>query len=118
MGLKTDGKRLLHSGFKSGVVALSGFVSPMLLGFMVSYWFFELSLLVSLFIGGTITATSIGITVRVLRDINCQHSHEGQVVLGAAVLDDVLGVILLAVLYDFSVMVRLATLIFLKLCYL
>ncbi len=103
VGLKTDGKRLLHSGFKSGVVALSGFIFPMLLGFMVSYWYFELSVLVSLFIGGTITATSIGITVRVLRDVNCQHSHEGQVVLGAAVLDDVLGVILLAVLYDFSV---------------
>ena len=70
---------------------------------MVSYWFFELSVLVSLFTGGTITATSIGITVRVLGDINFQHSYEGEVVLGAAGLDDVLGVILLAVLYDFSV---------------
>ncbi len=102
VGLKTDGKRLLHSGFQSAVVALSGFVFPMLFGFIISYWYFELSLLVSLFIGGTITATSIGITVRVLRDINCQQAHEGQIVLGAAVLDDVFGVVLLAILYEFS----------------
>lgn len=102
VGLKTDGKRLLHSGFKSAVVALSGFILPMLLGFIAAYWYFELSLLVSLFIGGTITATSIGITVRVLNDIHCQQAHEGQVVLGAAVLDDIFGVVLLAILYEFS----------------
>ncbi len=103
VGLKTDGKRLLHSGFKSSIVALSGFILPMLFGFSAAYWLFDLSLLVALFIGGTITATSIGITVRVLNDLNCQKAHEGQVVLGAAVLDDVFGVILLAILYEFSV---------------
>lgn len=103
VGLKTDGKRLLHSGFKSTVVALSGFFFPMLLGFIAAYWYFDLSVLISLFIGGTITATSIGITVRVLKDLNCHQAHEGQVVLGAAVLDDILGVILLAILYEFSV---------------
>ena len=102
VGLRTDGKRLLHSGFKSAVVALAGFIFPMILGFGAAYWYFELSLLVSLFIGGTVTATSIGITVRVLRDLNCQQAHEGQVVLGAAVLDDVFGVVLLAILYEFS----------------
>ena len=103
VGLKTDGKRLLHSGFQSSVVALAGFVFPLLLGFFISYWYFDLSMLVSLFIGGTITATSIGITVRVMKDLNCQQAHEGQVVLGAAVLDDIFGVVLLAILYEFSV---------------
>ena len=102
VGLKTDGKRLLHSGRQSIVVALSGFIFPMILGFIICYWYFDLSLLVSLFVGGTITATSIGITVRVLADIKCQQAHEGQVVLGAAVLDDVFGVILLAILYEFT----------------
>jgi Kef-type K+ transport system membrane component KefB len=63
---------------------------------------FDLSLLESLFIGGTLTATSIGITVRVLTELQYSHSYEGQIVLGAAVLDDVLGVMLLAVLYEFS----------------
>jgi len=47
---------------------------------------FGMPLLVSLFIGGTLTATSIGVTVRVLGDLNRQQSHEGRVVLGAAVL--------------------------------
>jgi len=103
VGIKTDSQRLLHSGLKSSIVALSGFILPLLLGFLAAYWFFDLSLLVSLFIGGTITATSIGITIRVLQDIKCQNSHEGQVVLGAAVLDDIFGVILLAILYEFSV---------------
>ena len=103
VGLKTDGKRLLHSGFQSAVVAFSGFIFPLIFGFMIGYWVFDLPLLVSLFIGGTITATSIGITVRVLQDINCQQAHEGQVVLGAAVLDDIFGVVLLAILYEFSV---------------
>ncbi|MCK4709243.1 MAG: cation:proton antiporter [Gammaproteobacteria bacterium] len=103
VGIKTDAKRLLYSGKKSVVVAITGFIFPMILGFAVSYWVFGLSLLVSLFIGGTITATSIGITVRVLQDLRCQQAHEGQIVLGAAVLDDVFGVVLLAILYEFSI---------------
>jgi len=71
------------------VVAIAGFVLPLILGFALGYWAFGLSLLVSLFIGGTLTATSIGITVRVLSDLKRQQAPEGQIVLGAAVLDDV-----------------------------
>jgi len=84
------------------VVAIAGFVLPLLFGYLIARVLFDLSLLVSLFIGGTLTATSIGITVRVLHDLRRHQSAEGQVVLGAAVLDDVLGVVLLAVLYEFS----------------
>jgi Kef-type K+ transport system membrane component KefB len=73
------------------------------LGFILGYWVFGLSLLVSLFIGGTLTATSIGITVRVLADLKRQQAPDGQIVLGAAVLDDVMGVVLLALLYEFSI---------------
>ena len=102
VGLETDITRLARSGVKSVAVALSGFVLPLLLGFSVSRWLFGLDTLVAAFIGGTLTATSIGITVRVLTDLKRQHSHEAQVVLGAAVLDDVLGVLLLALLYEFS----------------
>ena len=103
VGLETDVKRLVRSGLKSFVVAIAGFVLPLVFGFALGYWVFDLSLLVSLFIGGTLTATSIGITIRVLSDIKLQHAPEGQIVLGAAVLDDVLGVVLLALLYEFSV---------------
>jgi len=102
VGLKTDMRRLVHTGHKSAIVALAGFILPMGLGFIVGYSIFDLSALVSLFIGGTLTATSIGITVRVLSDINQQGGRVGQIVLGAAVLDDVLGVVLLALLYEFS----------------
>lgn len=103
VGLETDVTRLLQTGAKSLVVALSGFILPFVLGFSLAYWIFETQLLVALFIGGTLTATSIGITIRALADLRRQHSLEGQVVLGAAVLDDVLGVILLALLYEFSI---------------
>lgn len=103
VGLGTDPGQLVRAGPKSIVVAITGFGLPLLLGFSVGYWMFDLSLLVSLFIGGTLTATSIGITVRILTDLNRHHAPEGQVILGAAILDDVMGVVLLALLYEFSV---------------
>jgi len=103
VGLGTDLKRLISSGTKSTLVAIIGFVAPLLFGFMVGHYFIGLTVLESLFIGGTLTATSIGITVRVLTALNLNNSHQGQIVLGAAVLDDVLGVMLLALLYEFSV---------------
>jgi Kef-type K+ transport system membrane component KefB len=103
VGLETDVMRLVRTGRRSLIIALSGFVLPFLLGFGLSHLVFGLPLLVSLFIGGTLTATSIGITVRVLTDLRRIQSTEGQIVLGAAVLDDVMGVILLALLYEFSV---------------
>ncbi len=102
VGLETDLKRLARTGAKSVAVATVGFVLPLVLGFSLSYWGFGLSVLVSLFVGGTLTATSIGITVRVLSDLKRQQAREGQIVLGAAVLDDVLGVVLLALLFEFS----------------
>ena len=103
VGVGTDVKRLVKVGKKSFIVAVSGFVLPLIFGFSLSYWILDLSLLVALFIGGTLTATSIGITIRVLTDLKRQHSEEGQIVLGAAVIDDVLGVVLLALLYEFSI---------------
>jgi len=103
VGLDTDVRRLARSGFKAIVVALPGFFLPLLSGFALAFWIFELPLLTSLFVGGTMTATSIGITVRVLADLNRQHSSEGEIVLGAAVLDDIMGVVLLALLYEYSI---------------
>ncbi len=102
VGIETDIRRLINAGRQSLIVALGGFLMPLLSGFALGYWVFGLSGLVALFVGGTLTATSIGITIRVLSDLGRQHEREGEVVLGAAVLDDVMGVILLAILYDFS----------------
>ena len=103
VGLETDVRALARTGGRSGVVAIAGFVLPFLFGFAIAHWMLGLPLLPSLFIGGTLTATSIGITVRVLTDLKCQESAVGRIVLGAAVLDDVLGVMLLALLYEFSI---------------
>ena len=103
VGLETDVMRLVKTGAKPVIVATAGFVLPLLLGYGVSHYIFDQSQLVSLFVGGTLTATSIGITVRVLTDLKRQGSPEAQIVLGAAVLDDVMGVVLLAFLYEFSV---------------
>jgi len=102
VGLETDLGRLARSGYKSAVVAIGGFVLPFIFGYCASFYVFGQESAVALFVGGTLTATSIGVTVRVLRDVGRQSSIEGQVVLGAAVLDDILGVLLLAFLFDFS----------------
>ncbi|MDH5659823.1 MAG: cation:proton antiporter, partial [Gammaproteobacteria bacterium] len=102
VGLETDMRRLANTGKQSLIVAAGGLIVPFTSGFSLGYWMFDLSMLVSLFIGGTLTATSIGITVRVLSDLKRQQEKEGQIVLGAAVLDDIMGVVLLALLYEFS----------------
>ena len=103
VGLETDVMRLVRTGVKPVVVATAGFVLPFAFGYAASHYLFDQPMLVALFIGGTLTATSIGITVRVLTDLKRQDRPEAQIVLGAAVLDDVLGVVLLAFLYEFSV---------------
>ncbi len=90
IGLETDIGDLIESGTKSVIVAVCGFIIPFVLCFGLSYYWFNLSTMVSMLIAGTMTATSIGITMRSLVD------------LGAAVLDDILGVILLAFLFDFA----------------
>lgn len=102
VGLETDIGRLARSGVRSVAVAVAGFIVPFVAGFAASRYLFGHDLLLALFVGGTLTATSIGVTVRILRDVGRQNSREGQIVLGAAVIDDLLGVLLLAVLYDFS----------------
>lgn len=101
-GSESDLGRLMRAGPRSAAVALSGFIVPFVLSFALSRFVFGQDLLVALFVGGTLTATSIGVTVRILHDVGRQNSKEGEIVLGAAVLDDVLGVLLLAMLYDFS----------------
>jgi Kef-type K+ transport system membrane component KefB len=102
VGLESNFARLRKTGVKPFIVAVGGVIIPFLLGFFVSYQIFQLSLLTSLLIGCTLTATSIGITIRVLSDLKRQAHDESQIVLGAAVLDDIIGIILLSVVYEFS----------------
>ena len=103
IGLDTDIARLKQAGGKAIIVALFGAVFPFTVSAFVAYYLFGLTLVVSLFIGGTLTATSIGITMRVLKDLQKEHSEVAQIVIGAAVLDDILGVIVLVFIYDYAV---------------
>lgn len=82
----------------SGKVAILGVVAPMFLGLAVTYWMLpEAPLTLDLFVGATLCATSVGITARVLSDVGAGNRPEARVILGAAVLDDVLGLMVLAV---------------------
>ncbi|QDU25334.1 High-affinity Na(+)/H(+) antiporter NhaS3 [Anatilimnocola aggregata] len=96
IGLETDLKKLLKVGGASVAVALAGVILPFSLGYAVC-WAMELDYLVSLFVGAALTATSVGITARVLSDLGRLQDPEGQVILGAAILDDVIGLVILAV---------------------
>ncbi|MFN3598788.1 MAG: cation:proton antiporter [Aquificaceae bacterium] len=102
IGLEADINQLKRVGLSAFLVAFVGAFTPMLLGTLVSYYLLKLPLATSLFLGGTLTATSIGITVRVLDDLGKMRENFAQIVLGAAVLDDIFGVIVLAGLYEFS----------------
>ncbi|MDN3515463.1 MAG: cation:proton antiporter [Candidatus Brocadia sp.] len=103
VGLETDIGQVAKVGVQSFLVAISGVVAPAIAGYCLSKYIFNQSGIVSLFIGGTIVATSIGITARVLIDIRKHRSKTAKIVLGAAVLDDIIGVVILATLFDFAV---------------
>jgi len=96
IGLETDVLRLLKVGKTSLLVAIVGVAAPFGLGFAVGR-IFGFGAVVSIFLGASLTATSVGITARVLSDLGRLEDRESQIILGAAVIDDVLGLIILAV---------------------
>ncbi len=96
IGLETDLKKLLQVGGASAAVALVGVALPFALGYGVCYAL-GLSNVVAIFAGASLTATSVGITARVLSDLGRLQDPEGQVILGAAIIDDVIGLVILAV---------------------
>ncbi len=98
VGLGSTVREMTKVGFASFLVAMFGVVVPFFLGWGVGLWFLpEASTLVHVFIGATLTATSVGITARVLKDIGKLQTKEARIILGAAVIDDILGLIILAV---------------------
>jgi Kef-type K+ transport system membrane component KefB len=96
IGLHTDIKSLREVGKHAAVVAVVGIVAPFVGGYLVAVAL-GFSSLESLVAGAALTATSIGISARVLRDLGRLDTPEGQVVLSAAVLDDLIGLIILSV---------------------
>ena len=96
VGLESDLAELLRAGLQATLVALAGVAAPFAVGYGVMHWLGHPALL-AVFVGATFTATSVGITARVLRDLGRLQDAAAKVVLGAAVVDDILGLIILAV---------------------
>ena len=98
VGLESDLKEMVEVGWSSLLVAVVGVVAPFLLGWGVSAYFIpDEPRLVHIFIGATLCATSVGITARVFKDLGKLGTREARIILGAAVIDDVLGLMILAI---------------------
>ena len=98
VGLESDLGEMKAVGVSSLLVAALGVVAPFFLGWGVAAYFLPNEpTLAHVFIGATLCATSVGITARVLRDTGKLQTREASIILGAAVLDDVMGLLILAV---------------------
>ncbi|MCV6637482.1 cation:proton antiporter [Candidatus Albibeggiatoa sp. nov. NOAA] len=99
IGLESKVEEMKKVGMKAFLVAIVGVAAPFILGtYVIGPWLMPgLSSNAYLFLGATLTATSVGITGRVFKDLNKLQTPEAQIVLGAAVIDDVIGLIILAV---------------------
>ena len=96
-GLESSIAQMLRVGPSSFLVAALGVVTPFALGWAVGAALLpEAGPYVHAFLGATLTATSVGITARVLRDLALTRRPEARIILGAAVIDDVLGLVILA----------------------
>jgi Kef-type K+ transport system membrane component KefB len=98
VGLESDLKEMVEVGWSSLLVAVLGVIAPFFLGWGVSAYFIPgEARLAHIFIGATLCATSVGITARVFKDLGKLATREARIILGAAVIDDVLGLLILAV---------------------
>jgi Kef-type K+ transport system membrane component KefB len=97
IGLESDLKELIRVGPQAAIVAVVGVVAPFAAGTAGLVYLFGVPVIPAIFAGAALTATSIGITAKVLAEIGQLSSQEGQIIIGAAVLDDILGIVVLAV---------------------
>ena len=107
-GMETDIQELKHSGKASFIIALAGVLVPIAGGFAVAYFFNRPGMIVSdasgsiflqnMFIGVILTATSVSITVETLKEIGKLKTSSGNAILGAAIIDDILGIIALTII--------------------
>lgn len=97
VGVESTVWQMLKVGKSAALVAVLGVLAPFALGWGVGALVLpEASTYVHVFLGATLCATSVGITARVLRDLGRSETDEARVILGAAVIDDVLGLVVLA----------------------
>lgn len=106
-GLETNIKDLKNTGLASALVACAGVAVPLLFGFLISLAFPDIGLGINnlyrcLFIGTVLTATSVAITVSVLKELGKINTKLGTTIVSAAIIDDVIGIILLSVVTGFA----------------
>ncbi len=98
VGLESTVAQMLQVGWSSFLVGVLGVIGPFVLGWGVGAWLLpEHSVYMHVYLGAALTATSVGITARVLKDLGRSQATESRIILGAAVIDDVLGLLILAV---------------------
>jgi Kef-type K+ transport system membrane component KefB len=100
VGLSTDIKEFLKASGWAAAVAFVGVIVPYFLGYFV-FLYFGLTDIQAIFAGAVLTATSAGVTIRVFVDLKCLKTEETKIVLGAAVIDDIIGLTILAVVLKF-----------------
>ena len=96
IGLETDLRKLIQVGGSATAVAVVGVVLPFLGGLAFGH-LMGMRMMIAVFLGAALTATSVGITARVLSDLGHLKDDESQVILGAAVVDDIIGLVLLTI---------------------
>src|SRR5829696_267892 len=97
VGLETKLSDILMVGVRAGLVAVAGVIVPFILGYAFVALILGEPTIEAIFIGTAMVATSVGITARVLADLGHILTDEARIILGAAVIDDILGMIVLAV---------------------
>ncbi len=113
VGLETDLDELLRVGGPALAVALAGMILPFAGGYALTRAL-GYPTITAIFVGAALTATSIGITARILSELSALKTPEGQIILGAAVIDDVLGLVILAIVSKLAQTGTLSTLAALK----
>lgn len=118
-GLDTDWEELKKTGIASFVIALVGVIVPLAGGYICYYGFFDGSadphhFLKAIFVGVVLTATSVSITVETLRELGHLKTKAGTAILGAAIIDDILGIIILTIITSFTDSTVKPSMVFIK----
>lgn len=101
VGLETKPQAIFAVGKRAGIVAIFGVVVPFIAGYFIAVWW-DGSTVEAMFIGAALVATSVGITARVLGAMGLLDAPTARIILGAAVIDDILGLLILSVVSSFS----------------
>ncbi|AKG53691.1 Na+/H+ antiporter [Dehalogenimonas sp. WBC-2] len=102
-GLETDVRAFVKNAFTGALVAIGGVIVPFILGYFAAMYFFpDIGTVGWLFTGAVLTATSIGITVRILMDMGKLGTREGTIILVAAVIDDIIGLVILSIVISMA----------------